>query len=294
MLYNLLMNEINRTLRKFGLTNNEIKIYLASLKNDDLSPYKLSKLTNIPRTTVYDILMNLSLKGLVELEQSDGFTKQQTRVKAKNPSKLRSIIKSEHNKLNSLELDVIHILPSLKKDYHSNQTDTNFQYYPGIEGAKKVFDFTATLNTPTLSWTHLMPMDAFGEEWTNSIIDKAIKKKINHSTIDKELIPLNDWTRHVLSYQFGRDRNYLRKNNFRYIENEAFELYLRFEIQGEYVSIACANEDEVWGLSIRSKAFSKSLTSIYNMMWNMARPITKELIESWGENSLLKEEFKRK
>lgn len=287
------MKEAKNVLKKFGLTENEISVYLASLKNDDLSPYKLSKLTGIPRTTVYDVLMSLSLKGLVELEQSDGFTKQQTKVKAKNPSELRKIIKKQRDKLTSLELDVIHTLPSLKEDYHADQANTDFQYYPGIEGAKKVFSFSHTLDIPTLSWTHLMPMDAFGEQWTNDVIDKGIRKKKRTKAFDKELIPLNDWTKHVLTYQYGRDNEYLTNNDFRYIDNDAFKMYLRFEIQGEYINMACAHEEEVWGLTIRSKAFSESMRSIYNIMWNTAVPITKELIESWGNNEILEEERKR-
>lgn len=82
------MDTSTKVLKRFGLTDNEIDIYIECLKNEELSPFQLSKLTGIPRTTVYDCLMSLSLKGLIELEQSDGFQKQQTRVRGKNPSEL--------------------------------------------------------------------------------------------------------------------------------------------------------------------------------------------------------------
>jgi len=50
---------LKRALKKFGLTDPEIKIYLACLKHESVSPFQLSKITNITRTTVYDILMEL-------------------------------------------------------------------------------------------------------------------------------------------------------------------------------------------------------------------------------------------
>ncbi len=280
------MKRVRKVLEQFGLSEKEIEVYLVCIKHDDLSPYKISKLVNIPRTTIYDILMSLSLKGLVELEQSDGFTKQQTKVKGKNPSELRKIIRKRRNKLFALEADVVHILPDLKRDYHKGETNTDVRYYPGVEGVKRVFALSGELGIPTYAWTHLMPMDALGEEWTNEVIDKSMKRAPDGE--DKELVPLNDWTKHVISYQYGRNRDYLVRNNIRYIDNYAFQMYLRLEIQGEYVNMACAEGDEVWGMAIKSSALSSSLRAIYNVMWNQATPITERMVRSWGENKLLK------
>ena len=89
------MNLINKVLLDFGLSESEIKVYLECLKETDLGPFKLANLTGIPRTTVYEILTSLALKGLVELEHSDGFTKKQTKVKAKNPTTLREMVRNK-------------------------------------------------------------------------------------------------------------------------------------------------------------------------------------------------------
>jgi sugar-specific transcriptional regulator TrmB len=132
------MDQVHHTLSRFGLTKNETDVYLAALKLNETSPFELARLTGIPRTTVYDILMTLSLKGLVTLTQSDGFTKQQTRIRAKNPSTLRSILRQKQKDLTSLEIDVMDILPQLKNDFQKQDANADFQFYPGIEGAVKV------------------------------------------------------------------------------------------------------------------------------------------------------------
>jgi sugar-specific transcriptional regulator TrmB len=80
-----------QVLKEFGLSENEAKVYQSALELGETSPFGISKSTGIARTTVYAILTDLALKGLVELESSTGLMKQQTKVRAKNPSTLRDI-----------------------------------------------------------------------------------------------------------------------------------------------------------------------------------------------------------
>jgi len=284
-----------KTLKNFGLSKKEIKVYIEALKEDNLSPYKISKLTKIPRTTVYDVLMNLSLKGLVELEQSDGMTKQQTLVRAKNPSVLRNILQKKRKKLVSLEADIIEILPGLKGSYHKDKANAFIKFYPGIEGAKKTqFDLEfMKLKLPIFSWDMLMPMDIYGSKSLNIETSKENIVRKQFGVEQKELLPLNDWTKHVLSYQYGRDKDYLSQIQMRVVDSPVFELFLRLMIKGNYVVISCADEDEMWGLKIRSKALSKSLKSIYMLNWQLGIPVTLKLIKSWGKSEMLEEEILR-
>ncbi|MBS3097523.1 hypothetical protein J4209_01865 [Candidatus Woesearchaeota archaeon] len=52
-------------LRKFGLSDREIKVYLALLELGEALASKIAEKTNTPRTLSYDILENLLKKGLV-------------------------------------------------------------------------------------------------------------------------------------------------------------------------------------------------------------------------------------
>ncbi len=282
------MKQIKKALEKFGLSQNEIKIYLQALKLEKTSPYQLSRLTKIPRTTVYDTLMNLSLKGLIHMQQSDGI---QTKIKALNPSKLRSIIHQKQEKLTDLDIDLVEIMPFLKGDYHKDQPNADFQFFPGIKGAKKVF-FTEDqdqTNAQVYGFTKLLPIDIFGPE----AIDDLIKSENKVNTPKKEIIQLNDWTKHVLSYQVGKNPAYLDSRQIRFIDNPIFKQFLRLAIKGSRVRITCAEGEEVWGLIINSKALSKSLLSIFHLIWSQATPVTEKLVKSWGTSKYLKQEQKR-
>ena len=151
-------------LKNFGLSKNEIAVYCEAIKHEESSPFTLSQATGIPRTTVYDVLMGLSLKGLIELQQSDGFSKQQTRIKANNPSVLRQILRQKRRALTRTEVDIVSILPFLKGDFHGSEPHADFRFFPGIEGAKTVMygEHSDGVDVPISVFDNQMPMDAFG------------------------------------------------------------------------------------------------------------------------------------
>ena len=56
------------SLIQFGLNENEAKIYLASLSQGATTILKLSKHSDIKRTTVYEVVTSLERKGLMKKE----------------------------------------------------------------------------------------------------------------------------------------------------------------------------------------------------------------------------------
>lgn len=292
------MNSIIKVLKEFGLSDNEAVVYIECLRHDVLSPFQIAKATAIPRTTVYDILMGLSLKGLVELEQSTGFEKQQTKVRSKNPSVLRKILQQRREDTYKVEVDISEVLPELKGMFHKDEANADFRFFPGIEGAKKVYfsmEASGDVNIPEDYWTYLMPLDVFGSENINKDVAEGTKIRKKLGAKSRDLIPLNAWTKHVLTYQYSLDPDYLKTRDFRYIEGSIFECFQDIMIKGDYIKITCTEEDEVWGLSIKSTALSKTFRSIYNLTWQMATPITEEMVKAWGENGFLKmQQLKRK
>lgn len=291
------MERIYKTLREFGLNDNEIKVYIEAIKHERITPYSLSRLVKIPRTTVYEVMTNLSLKGLISIKNSQGLEKQQTWIIAKNPGVLREMIKKRRKDLVRLEVDIVRVLPLLKDDFLINQSNADFQFFPGIDGVKKVFKLIEEIfpSTDIYMFDHLMPVDTLGSKYINELVEKEIKMRNKYKkTKVKAIIPLNDWTKHVLTYQYGRNNEYINYHDFRYIENSLFNLYQDFYIFEDTVAITTAKDDEVWGVVIKSNLLSKSFKSIFNVLWQMASPVTKKFVDSLGKNDFLKQEKKTK
>ncbi len=293
---NMINTNILKTLGEFGMTENETKVYLEAIKHDFISPFKLAKLVGIPRTTVYDIMTTLSLKGLIELKTSQGLEKQQTWIKAKNPSTLRDIIWERRRQLSKLEVDIVDILPDLKEPYSKNQSNINFQFYSGTAGAKYIFDKVNSLSNTAevFVWDSLMPMDTLGRKTINSLVAEELKNRKKGNLRPKTIIHLNERNRHVLSYQYRRDPDYLNYHEFRYIDSPSFHINQDIYLVADHIYITCAQEDEAWGLSLKSKLLYRTLKSIFELNWNLAHSVTEQFIRGFGDNEFLNNERKKK
>ena len=274
----------------FGLSENEAKVYQSALELGETSPFAIAKDTNIPRTTVYAVLTDLALKGLIELESATGLMKQQTKVKAKNPSTLREILWKKRTDLVKQEVDILEILPFLKKEYLQDSTNADFQFFPGMEGANKVmFDYDG-IDQDIYVFDYQIPMDATGSREMNEGVDKGIKLWSKGKSTEFNLTPINPWTKHVLSYQVERNPHYLDRVQYRYLPFEMQGLSLTIRVKGNRVWIVSVKGDEVWGLKIRSQNLAYSLISIHQALWKIGTPITKEMITSWGPNEYMQVE----
>jgi len=290
------MNKIHKTLERFGLSENEAKVYLEITKHQETSPYEVSRNTKIPRTTVYDVMMGLALKGLIEVKESRGFEKQQTKIKAKNPSVLREVIAERRRELANLEVDVVDVLPELKGQFLASQTSPDFQFYSGVEGLKYVLSKSYLLNVKTeiCAWDNMMPMDFVGREMMNDLVDKELTVRREMEIHPKTLFPLNDWTKHVLSYQCGRDPDYLRYHELRYLEEPGFDLYQDIYIYADTVATTCAKQNEAWGMVIKSELYAASMRNIFNLSWVRAKPVTLDFVKALGSNEFLAAESAKK
>lgn len=286
------MKKVYAALESLGLSESEIRVYIESLKYKKIAPYALAKALGMPRTTVYDIMLNLALKGLITIRESQGLEKQQTWIEPKNPSKLREMIFYRREELATAEVDLVDILPILKGEYIKHVESTNFRHYPGIAGAKQVMKqtFEAKNNSTLRVFESLMPMDTLGKKLINRDVDSGLESKRTTNTAIKSLIVLNKWTKHVITYQQKRNKDYVKLHNFHYIDNPLLNINLDISLLGDTVRCVCAQENEAWGLIIKSAQLAKTLASIFDILWIGSQKISEKDIEEWGANEFFEAE----
>lgn len=288
------MDSISSALVSFGLNRNEIHVYRHILSESETNPYAIARATGIPRTTVYEILTSLAFKELIELKKSDGFTKQQTRILVKDPSFIRTIIRKRRNDLAHLDAEIVHILPMLKKDYIPGEPNADFQFFPGIEGAKRVFASASLddVDLPEYVFNYKIADDVFGRDFVNDIADKENNRKRKYTP--KEILPLTEWTKHCLTFQFNRDPRFIKVTNMRYVDFPGIDFKNKITIKDERIWIVSVEGQECWGLILRSSTYSQTLVAIFNVLWNIATPITVDIVSRWGKNEYLLAEKAKK
>ena len=120
---------IQQLLTQYGLTNNEAIIYEALTKLTEASAYTLSKETNIPKTSIYEILDNLKDKGLVSksiVNSSSYFTTESPNRFLTNATEKVDIARM--------------IIPEIENIVQiKNKISASVKFYTGEEGVKKVF-----------------------------------------------------------------------------------------------------------------------------------------------------------
>ena len=120
--------DVEQSLTEFGLTPNEVKVYLLLLKTGDVKLQELARRVELPRTTVFNTLNYLIAKGL-----ASKITKERiARYFANEPSKLREKALLRVQKIEEA-------IPELMAMQRTFQASANVEVYEGAQGAYAIY-----------------------------------------------------------------------------------------------------------------------------------------------------------
>lgn len=119
--------ELHSVLKEFGLSENEIKLYLALIKTGESTAQTVAKNAELPRTTSYHLLESLIQKGLV------GFVIKESKkyFQASNPKRL---IESLEEKKKIIQ----EIIPELTSLSETIKEKPKVIVYEGLRGIRSV------------------------------------------------------------------------------------------------------------------------------------------------------------
>lgn len=119
-------------LRKLGLTDNEIKIYLTLLKTGISTAYEISQKTGIYRVHVYDKLEQLMNKGLA----THIYRGAKKYFQATPPEKIKHYLEDKKREFEEQERELTRVLPELEAMARLPREDTFVEVFKGNEGLK--------------------------------------------------------------------------------------------------------------------------------------------------------------
>lgn len=128
--------EINQALKKLGLKDNEIKIYLTLLEVGSTTVGPLAKKVEMYRTYIYDILKKLIEIGLVHyvIEANRRY------YEATEPERLLKIIKEKEENLMKEKEVISEILPKLESIRRIDKEKQEAFIYRGKRGIKTILE----------------------------------------------------------------------------------------------------------------------------------------------------------
>jgi sugar-specific transcriptional regulator TrmB len=119
-------------LKKLGLNDKEIKVYLSLLEHGACSVRGLADISGLNRGTVYDVLKRLQEEGLASYFHQD--TKQ--KFTAEDPEKIASLLGRREEELKSLSAKIKKAIPELKSIQEKGGQRPSTKYYEGSAGIK--------------------------------------------------------------------------------------------------------------------------------------------------------------
>ena len=120
--------KILNSLREFGLKEKEASVYLASLALGATTILKLSKQSEVSRTTIYEVIDALEKKGLMK-KVIKGL---KTLYAPEHPERLENTLELKRTLLQK-------VLPELEGKYHLKSTESAIKYYEGLNAIKNVY-----------------------------------------------------------------------------------------------------------------------------------------------------------
>ena len=241
-------------LRKIGLTENEIKIYLHLLKSGSSTAYEIGKQTGIYRVHVYDKLEQLMDKGLV----THVYRGAKKYFQATHPSKIKHYLEDQKRVLEVQEQAVDSILPELEAMTRIPKEDTFVEVFKGNEGlkyflkdiikTKKEVLITGIDDQKYKDALSIFMKQYFRDLRNNNIKERVITlKKLGVFLFEKELAP----TTH---YRFLTEKQFNPTNTFVY---------------GNKVVIVTWGTP-VMAVMIKNEAIAETYRNHFEHLWNVA------------------------
>ena len=238
------------SLKKIGLSENEIIVYVALLELGTSKVDLISKRTEMPRTTVYGLLNLLLNKGLVSYVIKSGIKY----YESISPDRLLLV---EKEKLKELE----GIVPQLSLLQNTVGEKPSIEKYEGKEGLKSVYEDMLKTGSSIYGYgtTHLL-LEIL-EFYIPNYMKQRAKKKIKSFIITEDSAQARKMKE--------RDGQEKRETKFLFgLENTSTVTY----IYGDKIAIVGLLKKNPIGIIIKNDEFSKSHKAIFEILWKIAKP----------------------
>jgi sugar-specific transcriptional regulator TrmB len=237
-------------LEDLGLTNAEIKVYIALLELGSSSAGKIIEKSNLQNSVIHRSLHTLINKGLISY-----ILEGKKRIyQASDPERFHNYIEEKKSRFDEL-------LPELRKKQHFAEQPTKATIYKGIKGIKEIY--TVLLNSGgkeynTFGGGKRVTYKIMTDTWWKNLHTKRIAKKIPSRQIFDNSIR-----------SFGEQLNKKKITKIKFLSQE-FEQLQETVIIGDYVAINLFTENP-YGLLIKDPTVVQGYKKYFELLWNKAK-----------------------
>jgi sugar-specific transcriptional regulator TrmB len=248
---------VESALKKIGLTDGEIKAYLALLEVGPSSIGKIIKKSKVSGSKAYEVLDRLMGKGLVS-----SITKNNVKhFEAASPEKILDYLEEKKQDIDVEKVEVQKIIPDLILKQKSTKK-SEVRVFTGWEGMKTAEeDILGSLEKGD-EWVS-MGLTWQPKEWeiyfNKKQIERAEKGIIHKHLLNKKYKSLYETRKH------------LPHTEFRFL-SEQMEMPTSTEVYKNKVAIFIVIKENPMVIIIENENVANSFRKYFYVMWKMAKP----------------------
>jgi len=242
--------DIEKELKKAGLSKPEIIIYLYLLEQGFSSPPQIAKGTNMQRANTYNVIHSLKEKGLVDKQQKG----KRCLYFSKDPSTIVQRLEEKKEAITK-------ILPDLRALYKAEKNKPVIKFHYGMDQVKNIFtrvegskEILFILSTDTMFETS----PRFTKKYREEIAKKGV------------------FFRDILTYKSGVTISKKTKEtmkgyyDFRLLEKKYEDMPTSIRIWNDTVVLISLDEP-VFGTEITNKSLASTFRVIFESLWEVGK-----------------------
>ena len=253
------IQQIKETLVKTGFSDNESSVFLALLELGKGTVSQITRKAGLNRTTGYDILDSLVLKGLASVSGKE--PKQE--YNAESPDKLISILEKQSQEAESKISEIKKIIPDLKS-IHNVAGRPKVRFYEGVNGLKDVYEDTLTSHEEILAYANVDQM----HQTLTGYFPKYYERRAEKNISIRAIIPDSP----VGKNRASEDKKEMRETAL--VPKDKYNFSPEINIYDDKVMIASWREK--LGIIIESAEIADAMKKIYELAWIGAKSLKKD------------------
>src|SRR3989339_1402370 len=246
---------LQKFLLKIGLSEKEVKVYLASLHLGSQPISVIAKSTGLNRTTLYDIFGSLIKKGLAS-KIDRGVA---TYFQVLDPNNLMNYLDREKNefvrKIEKEKLEILKIIPALKSLENPMSTKPKVKFFEGEKGMRQVYEDTLTSSESIRAYANVEEM----HKGLPNFFPEYYKRRKEAGIFSYAICPDNKLSKERKKY----DKKEMRE--IRFIPKEKYSFSPELNVYDDKVMIA--SWQEKMALLITSKEIADLHKKMFDLLW---------------------------
>lgn len=247
---------IKSALKQIGLTDGEIKVYLALLELGSSATGKITKKSNVSGSKVYEVLERLIQKGLASFVNKNGIKY----FEATSPERILDYLEEKENRLTEDRNTIQKIIPELILKTKNTQK-SEVRVFTGWEGLK-------TANEDIINSLKK------GEEWLSmGLTEQPESWEIYFNKKQEKRAKKGIMQRHLLNKKYSslyKQRKKLSHTKFKFLPEE-LEMPTSTEIYKNKVIIMILVQSSPMAIMIENKSVANSFKIYFNHLWKNSK-----------------------